>query len=120
MEKNSKIDEMEIIISGFLRFGVSLSAIVIFAGLMMFLITGVSGYVDGYFPTTLSEIFSGLITLKPYAVIMAGMIILILTPVFRVAVSIIVFIKEKDYLYAKITLVVFIILIVSFILGKVE
>ncbi|MBK1811981.1 DUF1634 domain-containing protein [Clostridium sp. YIM B02505] len=120
MEKNSKVDEMEVIISGFLRFGVVLSAIVIFAGLMMFLITGVSGYAEGYFPTTLTEIFSGLLELKPYAVIMAGMIILILTPVFRVAVSILVFIKEKDYLYTKITLVVFIILIVSFVFGKVE
>jgi uncharacterized membrane protein len=45
---------------------------------------------------------------------------IVLTPVFRVGVSILVFIKEKDSLYVKITSAVFIILIISFVLGKVE
>ncbi|GFP77493.1 DUF1634 domain-containing protein [Clostridium fungisolvens] len=120
MKENSKIDEMEVVISRLLRIGVVLSAIIIFAGLMLFLITGKSGYTDDRFPITISEIFSGAIVLKSYAIIMVGMIILILTPVFRVGVSIIVFVKEKDYLYTKITLAVFIILIISFVLGKVE
>lgn len=119
-ENNSKIEEMEIIISNFLRIGVVLSAIIVFAGLLMFLISGNSGYSGDYFPTTPTEIFNGLLLLKPYAIILLGLIILILTPVFRVGVSILVFIKEKDFLYVKITSFVFIILIISFILGKVE
>jgi uncharacterized membrane protein len=119
-EDSSKIDDMEIVISRFLRIGVTLSAAVIFIGLLMFLISGNSGYAGDYFPTTLSEIFNGLMLLKPYAIILLGLIILILTPVFRVGVSILVFIKEKDYLYVKITSLVFIILIISFVLGKVE
>lgn len=121
MEKqDSNIQEMEIIISNFLRIGVVLSAIIVFVGLSMYLISGNSGYTGSYFPTTLSEIFNGFISFKPYAVILVGLIILILTPVFRVGVSILVFIKEKDFLYVKITSLVFIILIISFILGKVE
>lgn len=121
MEKdNSKIEEMEIIISNFLRIGVLLSAIIVFIGLSMFLISGNSGYAGSYFPTTLSEILRGFIVFKPYAIILVGLLLLILTPVFRVGVSILVFIKEKDFLYVKITSLVFIILIISFVLGKVE
>lgn len=120
MHESSKIGEMEIIISRFLRFGVLLSAVIVFIGLGMFLITGKSGYPINYYPISLSEIFKGLIAFKSYAIILTGIIILILTPVFRVGVSILVFIKEKDFLYVKITSLVFIILLISFILGKVE
>lgn len=119
-ENNSKIEEMEIVISNFLRIGVVLSAIIVFIGLLMFLVSGKSGYSGDYFPTTPTEIFNGVLLLKPYAIILLGLIILILTPVFRVGVSILVFVKEKDFLYVKITSFVFLILIVSFILGKVE
>lgn len=119
-ENNSKIEEMEIIISNFLRIGVVLSATIVFIGLLMFLVSGNSGYSGDYFPTTPTEIFNGVLLVKPYAIILLGLIILILTPVFRVGVSILVFVKEKDFLYVKITSFVFIILIISFILGKVE
>lgn len=120
MNENSKIDEMEIIISGFLKAGVLISAVIVGVGLIMFLVTGRSGYSGDYFPATPGEILSGLAELKSYAVILTGLIVLILTPVFRVGVSILVFIKERDYLYIKITSLVFIILIISFVLGKVE
>ena len=120
MEKPNKIEEMEIIISNFLRAGVLLSAIIIGIGFTMFLITGKSGYPGSYYPISPLEILKGVIVFKSYAIILTGLLILILTPVFRVGVSIIVFYKEKDFLYVKITSVVFIILLISFILGKVE
>jgi uncharacterized membrane protein len=122
MEKdnNSKIEEMEIIVSNFLRIGVLLSAVIVAIGLIVFLVSGNSGYTGSYFPTTPSEVFKGILLFKPYAIILLGLMILILTPVFRVGVSILVFIKEKDSLYVKITSVVFIILLISFVLGKVE
>lgn len=118
--KKSNIDEVEVIISRSLQIGVIFSAAVMLVGLSLFLITGKSGYSGNTFPTNLLVIFQGLISLKPYAVILTGLFILILTPVFRVGVSIIVFFKEKDFLYVKITALVFAILIVSFLLGKVE
>ena len=119
-EANSNIEEVEIIISRSLQIGVLASAAVTLIGFLMFLITGNSGYPGSTYPTSPLLIFQGLASFKPYAIILTGLFILILTPVFRVGVSIIVFLKEKDYLYVKITALVFAILIVSFLLGKVE
>lgn len=118
--ENKELEEMELTISRFLKFGVMLSAAVIALGFLIFIFTGNSGYNGEYFPKTPVEIFKGLASLKAYAIILTGLMFLILTPVFRVGISILVFIKEKDFLYAKITALVFIILIVSFLLGKVE
>ena len=118
--KNGGIDEVETVVSRSLKAGVFISAAIMLAGLLMFLITGNSGYPDNVYPADPLQVLAGAAALKPYAVILAGLLILILTPVFRVGVSIIVFFKEKDYLYVKITSLVFVILIVSFLLGKVE
>jgi len=120
MIKSNKVEEMEIIISKVLRIGVLLSAVIIFIGISMFFVTGKSGYTGNYYPTNPLEILGGIISLKSYSIILTGILILILTPVFRVGVSIIVFFQEKDFLYVKITSLVFIILLVSFVLGKVE
>ena len=79
----------------------------------MFILTG------NYYPSNAIEIFKGLVSFKSYSIMLTGLLILILTPVFRVGVSIIVFFKEKDFLYVKITSLVFCILLISFILGKV-
>lgn len=118
--KNSEIEEMEIVISKFLMIGVLLSAAIILIGFVMLVVTGNSGYKGDIYPTSPIKILQGAIELKAYAIILTGLLILIATPVLRVGVSIIVFIKEKDYLYVKITSLVFIILIISFVLGKVE
>ncbi|HEX9060137.1 MAG TPA: DUF1634 domain-containing protein [Clostridia bacterium] len=120
MNTTKKIEGTEIFISKALRFGVVLSAIVIGLGLMLFFITGNSGYPGSTYPTSLFKIVSGLFLLKPYAVILTGLLLLILTPVFRVGISVIIFLKEKDYLYTVITSIVFIILVISFLLGKAE
>lgn len=113
-------EKIEIIISKVLIAGVLLSAAIILIGLMMYLITGSSGYQGNTYPTNPQIIFQGVLLLKPYAIILFGLFILILTPILRVGISIIVFIKERDFLYVNITSIVFIILIISFLLGKVE
>ncbi len=118
--KKSNIEDVEIVVSKSLQIGVLTSASIIFIGSLMLLVTGRSGYANNVYPTNILLILKGAIVLKPYAIILCGLFILILTPVFRVGVSIIVFLKEKDYLYVKITAAVFTILIISFILGKVE
>lgn len=116
----SNINDTEIIISKTLRFGVILSAITIVFGLLLLIITRNSGYSGSSFPTSPIQIIKGLFLLKPYAVILTGLLILILTPVFRVGISILTFLREKDYLYVAITTIVFFILIISFLLGKGE
>ena len=49
---------------------------------------------------------------------MAGLILLIATPVARVAVSVLVFVVERDGAFVLITLFVLILLLLSFLLGK--
>lgn len=115
----SKIGSVEITISKLLRAGVMISAAIIIIGFIMFLATGNIGYSGNTFPTTSGEIYTGLVQLKSYGIIMTSLLFLIATPVFRVGVSIIVFAQEKDYLYVKITALVFAILIFSFVMGKV-
>jgi uncharacterized membrane protein len=115
---NSQIQDVELAVSRWLRVGVLISAAVIILGLILFFIQGSSGYPGDYYPHSLPEIFNGTIHMKPYAVITTGLILLILTPVLRVAISIWVFVREGDKLYVIITSIVLIILIVSFALGK--
>lgn len=89
-EKKEEMYRVELIVSALLRIGVVLSAIIIVFGLVMLFITGESGYPETY-PTSLTAIFSGLGTLKPYAIMMFGLFCLILTPVLRVVVSLFTF-----------------------------
>ncbi|WP_368488693.1 DUF1634 domain-containing protein [Clostridium sp. BJN0013] len=115
-EKN--VHNIELIIGIFLRIGIILSSIIILTGLIMFLTLGYTGYSPNYYPTSPLEILKDSIYLKPYAIIMLGLLSLILIPMLRVAISILVFLKEKDFLYVKITTLVLLILILSFFTAR--
>ncbi|AVF26446.1 putative membrane protein [Paenibacillus larvae subsp. larvae] len=117
-QEAEELAAVELVVSRFLRAGVVLSAVVIGTGLLMFLITDSSGYPDAIFPTGLIEIVQGLMALKPYGIILTGLFLLILTPVLRVAVSLLVFWKQRDWMYMGITTVVLGILIISFFIGR--
>lgn len=119
-QQQEELEKMEVTISRFLRLGVIISAIFIFLGLFLFIVTGKSGYQGDYFPTTFQEVFQGFIHVKAFAIILVGLILLIFTPIFRVGVTILIFWKNKDYTFLKITIFVFAVLIFSFIMGKVE
>jgi uncharacterized membrane protein len=110
--------EMERIISTFLLTGVITSSCVIIVGILMFLFSGKSGYPANFYPTHPGEILQGCLLFKPYAIILLGLMILIAIPILRVAISILVFFKEKDFLYVRITTAVFVILIISLLIGK--
>lgn len=116
MEKH-QAHGVERIIALTLQIGVLCSAVITLAGFLLFLFTGKSGYPGHTFPTALSAIFQGVTALRPYALILLGIFILVLTPVLRVGISIFLFMKEKDHAFVKITLAVFTILIISFLLG---
>ncbi|MDR9856771.1 DUF1634 domain-containing protein [Paenibacillus sp. VCA1] len=118
MNENSEIQDVELAVSRWLRVGVIISACVIILGLILLFIRGESGYPGEFYPHNLHDIFGGLIQFKPYAVITVGLMLLILTPVLRVAISIWVFAREGDKLYVIITSIVLVILIVSFAIGK--
>ncbi|WP_127848650.1 DUF1634 domain-containing protein [Lacticaseibacillus hulanensis] len=109
--------EVELVIGQILRVGVIVAAVVILFGLILLFGTGSTGYPAGVHPSRIMSIVSGTVALKPYAVLMTGIFLLILTPVLRVVVSIYAFVKEHDRLYAIITSVVLVILVAAMIIG---
>jgi uncharacterized membrane protein len=72
----------------------------------------------GGFPRTAAWLGNGLVHLDGQAIIVAGLIVLILTPVMRVAVSIATFARERDRVYVAITTSVLLLLLLSFALGR--
>jgi uncharacterized membrane protein len=64
-----------------------------------------------------SWVMHGLETLDPVALMMAGAILLILTPVARVIVSIYAFFVDRDFKFVVITGIVFLVMIVTVIAG---
>jgi uncharacterized membrane protein len=124
---------IELFIAQLLRWGVTLSFVIIAIGIVAVVFTGQTGYdqirlddVNGIvqyhlkpgFPDTLNEVFAGLGKSKPYAIIVLGLLVLITIPVLRVAVSIIAFARERDWLYASITTLVLAVLLLSFVIGE--
>ena len=115
-EKEKMLD-IELRIGKILRAGVIISSAVIILGLLMFIISGHSGYSGSVYPHKVNEIIQGLIQLKPFAWLMTGLFLLILTPVLRVVASIFAFIQERDRMYVIITTIVLLILIVAIAVG---
>ncbi|KYH31191.1 DUF1634 domain-containing protein [Neomoorella mulderi] len=111
---------VEDIISQSLRWGVVISAVIIAAGLVLYLLTGDSGYPAGFFPTSPLQALRDVVHFKSFAIIDLGLLLLIATPIFRVAASIIAFIFDRDRPYVLITTYVLAMLILSLLLGKAE
>ncbi len=125
---------LELVISWLLRVGVLVSAALVLTGLIILLAKHRSDYaVDTHqvktliqyhsgsatwFPTSPGGIFSGVAKLEPFAFILLGLLLLILTPIMRVAVSAVAFLLEKDRAFVWITLFVLAVLLVSLFLGK--
>jgi len=125
------VHKVELLISGLLRVGVVTSLVVILAGLALsFLHHGdylhshhaLKGITSTDRPSwqTVRELREGIRHGRGEAVIMIGLLLLIATPVMRVAVSVVVFIVERDWKFVAITLFVLTMLILSFLLGKAE
>lgn len=131
---------MEEIVSNVLRYGVLISFAIILIGSVWLFFGGQTGYAGLHvtgndavaqlinyrrgihrplaLPNTPGEVLAGLAHAKPYAVIAFGLLVLIATPVLRVAASVVTFLWECDLLYAAITAYVLAVLIISFFLGK--
>ena len=68
------------------------------------------------FPHTPRDIFSGVRKLQGQAIVIIGLILLIATPVMRVAVSILIFLYQGDRIFTLITAIVLCLLLLSFTL----
>jgi len=129
------ITRMELMISYVLRGGVLLSAAVILCGITLAAVTRDTGYAPiqahhlpdilafhpstgpGYFPTAPAAVLRAALVGKPYAIIGLGMLLLIATPVLRVALSVVFFLAQRDWLYVAITVFVLAVLLLSLIVG---
>jgi len=110
-------------VSTVLIVGVGVSAALIAVGFAGGLLVGWSGSLLGAAPgsaspTDFSGVVAGLAALRPIAISQAGLLVLVATPVIRVAVSLIAFGLERDHLYAAITAAVLGLLLVSLFLVR--
>ena len=131
-EPDAKVRRIELLISHILRGGVILSFCVVLLGMVLTFVhhpgylhsTGPLDFLTNpqraEFPHTLPETLQGLRAFHGQAVVLLGLVLLIATPVLRVAISIFGFIYQKDKVFVAITTVVLVLLLVSFVLGKVE
>jgi uncharacterized membrane protein len=62
---------------------------------------------------SVSGIISGAFSRRPRSVIQFGLLVLIATPILRVAFSVVAFALQKDRMYAAITLIVLLVLLGS-------
>jgi uncharacterized membrane protein YfcA/uncharacterized membrane protein len=106
------------IIGWILQGGVILSASIILIGLLMLLLNPAGFSVSELlsFPHSFGQIWAGLLALHPQAIIALGLMLLIATPILRVAVSIIAFALERDARFVVITALVLVILLLSNVL----
>jgi uncharacterized protein len=116
---DGKLRQAELVISQVLRGGVLLSAAIIAIGIVWFYLQmAITGHANLTYPTSLPGIVQQLAQGEPLAVVALGLLVLLLTPIVRVAISILVFALERDWLYTIITVVVLLILLVSLLLGR--
>lgn len=113
-------DRFRTVVSGILIVGVTTSAALIAAGFLGSLLVGWEGSLAGATTgtgatTDFGTLVSDLLAVRPIGLAQAGLVVLIATPVARVAASVVGFALEGDRLYAAITLTVLAILLTSLI-----
>jgi len=118
-------ESMNEILGVVLRSGVVLSGLIIAIGTALFIanhsLDDTSAYLTynpaliphGNFPVSLAGIFSGFISLDPSSIIQLGFLVLLATPVARVALSLFLFAAEKDRMFVYLTAAVLLILLFS-------
>lgn len=71
-------------------------------------------------PHDLSDVLADAMNARGQAFVMVGLLVLMATPVLRVALSLLVFSRQKDRAFVTVTSVVLGLLLLSFLLGSVE
>src|SRR6267143_2404115 len=114
---------MSKIVGVVLRSGVGLSGIIITLGTALFIanhsLDDTSSYLaynpsvvpHGNFPASLASIASGLASLNPSSIIQLGFLVLLATPVTRVALSLFLFAAERDRKFVYLTAAVLAVLL---------
>jgi uncharacterized membrane protein len=113
-------ERVETILGNLLRTGVIVSAAVVAVGAVIFLYRNGTNLPDYQFfkgepkdLRTVGGIVKDALAIKGRGIIQLGLLLLIGTPVMRVLLSFVAFLKQNDKLYVVVTLIVFVILIYS-------
>lgn len=120
---------IEALIGTILRVGVLTSVIVVVVGVSISSVRHpaslVSAYeldrlieIHGNYPSSLPGVVEGVRHGQGGAIVSAGLLLLVLTPVVRVAASLVLFARERDWRFVVVTAVVLLLLLVSFAVGK--
>lgn len=127
--QDRQLERVERVISVLLRVGVVVSLLVVVAGTVVsfvhhpaYLYSATDlGYLTkpgGAVPRTLGDVAAGVRAGRGQAIVVAGLLLLVATPVLRVAVAVVAFLIQKDRVFALITAVVLALLLLSFFLGR--
>jgi uncharacterized membrane protein len=119
---------LELLISALLRAGISISLALIVAGTVV----SFAHHPDytrsaealarltrpGMAPRDLRAVGAGLGAFRGQALVMLGLLVLMATPVLRVAVSLVSFVRSGDRAFAVLTSAVLLLLLLSLLLGR--
>ncbi len=124
----AEVRRVELVISTLLRAGVVSSLAIVVAGLVLSFVhhaeylsspseLGRLTQPGAAFPHTLPDVLLSAAQRRGQGLVMVGLLLLIATPILRVAVSIVVFVHERDGTFVAITSIVLALLLASFLLG---
>lgn len=123
-------DSPEVLISNLLRLGVLLSLGLVSVGILLTFL-----HHPDYFssvqalerlttpergPHDLADVLGDVMSARGQAFVMVGLLVLMATPVMRVALSLLVFGRQRDRAFVTVTAVVLTLLLLSFVLGAGE
>lgn len=107
--------KLENVISWTLRIGVTLSALLVVSGIVLYFAEGdTSVSVSSSF--TVTKIFAGVAQADPLAIILLGVIVLIATPVIRVFELLLNYVWNRDRLYVLLSFLVLFFMLAGIIL----
>jgi len=120
-------DTLELTLAKILSTGVLVSAGLLILGMAGMLVMRETGYAPAVtdfsrvspeaYPHTPAAMIAGLKAGRPLAMVSLGLLVLILTPMLRVASSVVLFFRERDYLYVGIAGGVLLMLVLGMALG---
>ncbi|MGI8962128.1 MAG: DUF1634 domain-containing protein [Bryobacteraceae bacterium] len=118
---------IEHMVSVLLRAGVVISGVIVFSGGIYYLARHGDEIADHRtfhcepsIDRIVGQIVAGAVALRGRSIIQLGLLLLIATPIARVAVSLVAFALERDRTYVVITAIVLTILLYSLINGALE
>jgi uncharacterized membrane protein len=119
-QDDAQLARMEGVVARVLQGGVLVSAVLVIVGVAWWAVTGRTGYAYGVYPMTVHRAVRDALAGRPLAVVQCGLLALILTPVIRVAASVVVFARQRDRIFTIITLVVLALLLTGIFAGHAE